>query len=273
MNDAGAMPHSVQCLLERLSARTARDRVFQLDPQRWLELVGINGASAPRRYSLILGQVPFTGSVARSASVDLRTGRAELLVIAGVLQALEVGGRALLLVPESVLGERTRAHQTLRARLLNDGRLQAVIRLPAGWVKPRTSAALLVFEKGGATDRVWFCEARALASARRGPSATRTLSSGDALSTAVPAEVLDILARWESRSDAEDAKARGSASFNVSRAEIEPPECSLVFARYRSHATASDPHTPPPHEILAEIAGLEAEIFQSLRELVGKLKP
>jgi hypothetical protein len=59
------------------------------------------------------------------------------------------------------------------------------------------------------------------------------------------------------------------ASFFVRREDIRPPHYALDVHRHRSAHAAQ---APQPQEILHEIAGLEAEILQGIRDLVGMLK-
>jgi type I restriction enzyme M protein len=59
-----------------------------------------------------------------------------------------------------VLFGSTGAHRALRAKLLRENQLNAVISLPGGVFQPYTGVktSILVFVKGGSTDQVWFYE-------------------------------------------------------------------------------------------------------------------
>ena len=269
MSNAAALPDVVRCLLEILSERSEHDRALELDSDRWWTA---QGERADPSYTLITGAVPFCGSVAKVPVPDLHSRRAELAAIAWTLQALAPGGRAVLLVPESVLAQSTRAHQALRRRLVEENRLQAVVRLAPGWYKPRSAASVLVVAKGGSSDHVWFCEARSPARprTRRGSARTALATSGTA--STEPAELAEVVARWSARSEA-TAAPRSAESFCVPCAEIAAQHFHLDMFRYRAAPALAEPSMLRPHEVLAEIAGLEAEIFQDLRALVGMLKP
>jgi type I restriction enzyme M protein len=198
-------------------------------------------------YSVVIGAVPFAGAIDGSgASAELRaltrSRRAELLAIAWALLALKEGGRLALVVPESVLDGDTQAHHLLRRRLVEENALQAVIGMRAGIFRARTRAAILVATRGGATERVGF---HRLDAARDIPA---------------------LLARWPVQRDAPAAVT----SLFVRREEIRPPQFSLAMDRYRSARPAETLHSA--HELLHEIAGLEAEILQGIRDLVGMLK-
>jgi len=216
-----------------------------------------NGAA----YTLVLCGVPFAGSAeyaltARELLKVVRTKRLELLFFTRVVQLLQAGGRAVLIVPESLLAGATKPHQSLRSKLVEEQKVQAVIRLPAGAFKPYTdaSAAILIFTKtdSGGTDHVWFYD----------------LSAAD---NSAP----DLLDRWGGLSSpspsAELNRPRSAQSFCVAKSEIAGQGYDLSINRYQL--------LPPthleqrrPHEILAELAGLEAEIFQGMKDLVGMLK-
>src|SRR5208283_6165578 len=84
----------------------------------------------------------------------------ELLFLALFLRLLKVGGRAAVIVPDGVLFGASKAHKDLRRMLVEDHKLDAVIKLPSGVFRPYAgvSTAILVFTKtnSGGTDFVWF---------------------------------------------------------------------------------------------------------------------
>jgi type I restriction enzyme M protein len=240
------MPSQLQGLLTALAGPLDQDCSVDVSQLHSVEPVPANA------YSSVIGAAPFSGTIAAgSAGADPRAGlqtrRAELMTVALALQALREGGRMALVVPESVLDGMTRAHQTLRRRLVEENTLHAVIRLRAGLYKPRTRAALLVAARGGHTSTVWFCE---LGSSR---------------------QVAELAVDWPKRGAAAPAATGAPASFFVRREAIQPPQYRLGIDHYRC-AHPQDSQQPKPHEILHEIAGLEAEILQGIRDLVGLLK-
>ena len=118
------------------------------------------------RYSLVLSTLPFGGSRDRASALipQVQTKKAELVSAALSLQLLADGGRAAVIVPASLLIGASKAHKALRRMLVEDARLDAVIRLPRGAFKPQSAAssAILVFSKAAAgTDKVWFYDVRA----------------------------------------------------------------------------------------------------------------
>ena len=87
-------------------------------------------------YSLILANPPFAGSLDyESTSKDLqrvvKTNRTELLFLALFLKLLKPGGRAAVIVPDGVLFGSSKAHKELRRILIEDHKLDGVVKPPA----------------------------------------------------------------------------------------------------------------------------------------------
>jgi type I restriction enzyme M protein len=79
------------------------------------------------------------------------------------------------------------------------------------------------------------------------------------------------LARWRERAGKERKRARTEQSFCVSKKEIEAQGYDLSLNRYKEVVHTEVQHRAPK-EILAELAKLEAEIQQGMKELEGMLK-
>ena len=225
------------------------------------DLIASELAAHASAYTLVLCGLPFAGrseftSTARALLKVVRTKRLELLFFARVVQLLHAGGRAVVIVPESLLGSATNPHQRLRSTLVEQQKVQAVVRLPVGAFKPYTdaAAAILIFTKTdrGGTDHVWFYD----------------LSASEDASA-------DLLARWASLSSPspgpEFDRPRSAQSFCVAKREIAAQGYDLSLKRYQLPPPTQFEQRRP-HEILAELAGLEAELFQGMKDLVGMLK-
>jgi type I restriction enzyme M protein len=120
-------------------------------------------AQAVDGFDVMLANPPFKGSldesdVHPSLTGLVKTKKTELLFIALFLRMLKLGGRAACIVPDGVLFGSSKAHLALRRHLTDENQLEAVISMPAGVFKPYAgvSTAILIFVKGGKTDRVWF---------------------------------------------------------------------------------------------------------------------
>jgi type I restriction enzyme M protein len=115
-------------------------------------------------FDIVLANPPFTGSIDSTDIGDslqgLGTTKTELLFVDMILQLLHIGGRAAVVVPEGLLFGSTRAHVSLRRKLIEENQLNAVISLPGGVFQPYTGVktSILLFTRGGSTADVWFYE-------------------------------------------------------------------------------------------------------------------
>lgn len=234
-------------------------------------------------YSLVLANPPFAGSLdyentAKDLQQIVKTRKTELLFLALFLRLLKPGGRAAVIVPDGVLFGSTKAHKTLRQMLVDDHKLDAVVKLPSGVFKPYAgvSTAILFFTKtnSGGTDQVWFYDVQA-----DGYSLDdkRTALLDTNKQGAVPAVKLDdverernnlpdVLHRWWLRDTGERKRARTDQSFCVPRDEIAANGYDLSLNRYKEIVYEEVEHRSP-EEILDELDQLEAEIQTGLAEL------
>src|SRR6201999_4368964 len=122
------------------------------------------------RYSLVLANPPFAGSLdyettAKDLLAIVKTKKTELLFMALFLKLLKPGGRAAVIVPDGVLFGSSTAHKAVRKALIEDQKLDAVVKLPSGVFRPYAgvSTAILFFTKtnSGGTNHVWFYDVRA----------------------------------------------------------------------------------------------------------------
>ena len=76
---------------------------------------------------------------------------------------LTIGGRCAVIVPQGVLFGNSKAHKSIRMKLLEECRLDAVISMPSGVFKPYAgvSTGILIFTKGEPTEKVWFYDMEA----------------------------------------------------------------------------------------------------------------
>jgi len=116
-------------------------------------------------YSLILANPPFAGAIdydttAKDLLKIVKTRKTELLFIALFLRLMRTGGRAAVVVPDGVLFGSSTAHKDIRRMLVEDHKLDAIIKLPSGVFRPYAgvSCAIVVFTKTGVggTGDVWF---------------------------------------------------------------------------------------------------------------------
>lgn len=240
-------------------------------------------------YSLILANPPFTGSLDyESTSKELqrvvKTKKTELLFLALTLRLLKPGGQAAVIVPDGVMFGSSKAHKALRTAIVDDHKLDGVVKLPAGVFKPYAgvSTAILFFTRtdSGGTDDVWFYD---LTADGFSLDDKRTPQLDEALLGTRPAEPLsaeqhaknnlpDALDRWSAfRDGGERDRARTDQSFCVPVDEIREQDYDLSIGRYKEIVYDEVEHRAPA-EILDELARLEAEIQSGLSELREALR-
>ncbi|KIF03826.1 DNA methyltransferase [Streptomyces sp. RSD-27] len=255
---------------------------------RYRDSLAQSAAGEADRYSLILANPPFAGSLDHDATAaDLqkvvKTRKTELLFLALFLRLLKPGGRAAVIVPDGVLFGSSKAHKDLRKLLVEGHKLDAVVQLPGGVFKPYTgvSTAILFFTKtnSGGTDDVWFYEVMAdgwslddkrtplLEQSKLGPLAGESaLNEVDFRKNNLP----DLLARWKRRNGSEQERVRTEQSFCVSKEEIAARDYDLSIVRYKEIAHQEVKHRAPG-EIVDELAQIESDIQQGMSELKGLL--
>ncbi|MFC5930356.1 SAM-dependent DNA methyltransferase [Cryobacterium melibiosiphilum] len=223
-------------------------------------------------YTLVLANPPFAGSLdfettAKDLLEVVKTKKTELLFVALMLRLLKNGGRAAVIVPDGVLFGSSKAHTELRRILVEDHKLDAVVKLPSGVFKPYAgvSTAILFFTKtsSGGTDNVWFYDVQA-----DGFSLDDKRTPLDA-AVHEQDNLDDVLARWTSLSstDSEElARPRTAQSFMVPKAEIVAQGFDLSLNRYQVIEHEVVVHRSPT-EILTDLAALDAEVAGGLAAL------
>ncbi len=234
-------------------------------------------------YTMILANPPFAGSLDHeSTAKDLqrivKTKKTELLFLALFLRLLTTGGRAAVIVPDGVLFGSSKAHRTVRQKLVDEHKLDAVISLPSGVFRPyaSVSTAILIFTKTGrgGTDQVWYYDMTAdgkslddkrsdlLPEELQGACPIRPLSIEELAKNNLP----DVLARWPERNSGEQDRPRTAQSFCVPRDEIAAAGYDLSINRYKEVEHDEIEHDSP-HKIIAELRKLEGEIAAGLTRL------
>ncbi|AFZ56191.1 N-6 DNA methylase [Anabaena cylindrica FACHB-243] len=110
---------------------------------------------------LVLMNPPFKGAVDAADVHPKLAGlskKSELLFLHLILRVLDMGGRCAVIVPDGVLFGSSKAHVEIRKKIIEENRLDGVVSMPSGVFKPYAgvSTAVLLFTRGGTTDRVWF---------------------------------------------------------------------------------------------------------------------
>jgi len=235
---------------------------------RYRDSLSEGASEDAEKYTLILANPPFAGSLDyESTSKDLqrvvKTKKTELLFVALFLKLLKPGGRAAVIVPDGVLFGSSKAHKELRRTLIEDHRLEGVVKLPSGVFKPYAgvSTAILLFTKtnSGGSDQVWFYDVTA-----------DGFSLDDKRNAVEANDLPDVLKRWGDRTGSELKRTRTEQSFCVVKDEIVAQGYDLSLNRYKEIVHDEIEHRPP-REIIADIEKLESEIGTGLAELKAML--
>lgn len=219
-------------------------------------------------FDVILANPPFKGSldeqdVHSSLTGKVKTKKTELLFVTLILRMLKLGGRAGCIVPDGVLFGSSNAHRDLRKLLVDENQLEAVISMPGGVFKPYAgvSTAILIFTKGGKTERVWYYKMES-----DGYSLDdKREKIGDGLG-----DLPDIREKWFAREKTKknDRKAK---HFFVPVKDIRDNKYDLSISRYRE-AEYEEAQYDPPQDILRRLRSLDAEVGRDMDELEGMLK-
>jgi len=255
---------------------------------RYRDSLAQDHAGEEERYSLVLANPPFAGSLdyentARDLLQIVKTKKTELLFLALFIRLLKPGGRAAVIVPDGVLFGSSNAHKALRRILVEEQKLDAVISLPGGVFKPYAgvSTAILLFTKtnSGGTDAVWFYDVEAdgwslddkraplLPEERLGPTPHTPLTRDEHDKNNLP----DVLTRWTQRDVAERERPRTAQSFCICKDDIAAQGYDLSINRYKEVVHEEAEHRPPL-EILADLARIEGEIQRGMEELEAMLR-
>jgi type I restriction enzyme M protein len=254
---------------------------------RYRDSLAQDHAGEEEKYTLVMANPPFAGSLdyentAKDLQQIVKTKKTELLFLALFLRLLKPGGRAAVIVPDGVLFGSSNAHKTLRKMLIEEQKLDAVISLPGGVFKPYAgvSTAILFFTKtnSGGTEQVWFydCDADGWSLDDKRTPLLSEENLGSVPKSALTADehaknnLPDILARWQQRDGNERKQPRTAQSFCVPKADIAANGYDLSLNRYKEVVHEETEHRAPK-EILADLAKLEAEIQQGMKELEGML--
>ncbi|WP_419994517.1 type I restriction-modification system subunit M [Streptomyces boninensis] len=256
---------------------------------RYRDSLAQSAAGEAERYSMILANPPFAGSLdyettAKDLQQVVKTKKTELLFLTLFLRLLKPGGRAAVIVPEGVLFGASKAHKDLRKLLVEGHKMDAVVKLPGGVFKPYAgvSTAILFFTKtnSGGTDSVWFYEVTAdgwslddkrtplLREDKLGPLVgSHVLNESEHAKNNLP----DVLARWGRRNGSEQKRMRTEQSFCVPKEDIVAQAYDLSLSRYKDIVHEEVEHRSPA-EIMDELTRIEAQIqrgMSGVKEMLG----
>jgi type I restriction enzyme M protein len=212
------------------------------------------------RYTVVLANPPFTGSIDESDindSLTIGTKKTELLFVERMMQLLSNGGRCGVIVPDGVLFGSSKAHKKLRQLLLEKCQLEGIVSMPSGVFRPYAgvSTAVLIFTKGGSTERVWFYNME-----KDGYSLDDKRNFIDG-----KGDIPDIIERYKERREESPTDRKGKCFF-VPYCEIRENGYDLSISKYRE-IEYDEIEYEKPEVILAKIDELEDQIKANVAEL------
>lgn len=221
------------------------------------------------KYTLVLANPPFKGSIdANDINPTLtkgaKTTKTELLFMKLINRILDLGGRCAVIVPDGVLFGSTKAHKDIRKALVEENALEGVISMPSGVFKPYAgvSTAILIFTKGGETDKVWFYD---MQSDGFSLDDKRNKLNNDG-------DIPDIIEKWKAIKENKDLEpAKEDKWFWVDKEKISGNDYDLSINKYKEIEYEEVVYEKPA-VILSKIEELEKLILQDIAELKGMVK-
>jgi type I restriction enzyme M protein len=206
-------------------------------------------------YDVVFANPPFAGYVDKSDISDnfkLDTTKTELLFLELFYNLLTVGGKAAVIVPNGVLFGSSNVHVKGRQLLLENCDLQAVISMPSGVFQPYAGVgtAVLVFIKGGKTEKVWFCDMKA-----DGYSLDQKRDFIDG-----KGDIPDIVSKFKA------GRVQSDQSILVPFEEIVKNDYNLSISRYK-RVEHEEVEYEDPAVLIENVSRLEEEITKKLQEL------
>lgn len=174
------------------------------------------------RFSVVLANFPFSQETAYSAVYGLKGKEANPVFLKHIIDALMFGGIAAVIVPDRLLFNKNLDYIKVRKLLLETCQVLGIIHLHEFVFMPYTKqpTSILIFKKGGSTQRVWFFEV-----IDDGFKKTRSLLSRN--SRSIQENDLELLkALWKNKADS-------PRSFSVDASNIAKENYHLSMHRYR----------------------------------------
>ncbi|BCN31860.1 class I SAM-dependent DNA methyltransferase [Anaeromicropila herbilytica] len=216
------------------------------------------------KYTIVLANPPFKGSIDEgdiSATLlkGAKTTKTELLFMKLITRILDLGGRCAVIVPDGVLFGSSKAHKDIRKSIVEENALEGVISMPSGVFKPYAgvSTAILIFTKGGETDRVWFYDMQSDGYSLD-DKRIKLEDDGD-----IP-NIIDSFKKIKENKELEPEK--DDNWFWVTKDEICDNGYDLSINKYKE-VVYEAVHYDPPKEIMDRIKRVDIEIQQQFAEL------
>jgi type I restriction enzyme M protein len=187
-----------------------------------------------------------------------------------MIDVLKPGGRCGVIVPEGVLFGSTGSHKELRRILVEQNTVEAALSLPGGVFQPYSGVktSVLLFRKGGRTERVLFLHADA-DGYKLDANHDQPVEADD-----LPGLVEAFAARighWSEWLGRDPEKPWAEKWWFATADELRAADFNLSASRWRPQTREQVEHRDPL-ELLDELQAIEAEITKELGELRERLR-
>lgn len=111
------------------------------------------------RYHVILANPPFGGKERPEVqqNFDIKTGETAFLFMQHFLKSLKTGGRAAIVIKNTVLSNTDNASVALRKLILESCNLHTILDMPSGtFLGAGVKTVVLFFQKGEPTKKIWY---------------------------------------------------------------------------------------------------------------------
>ncbi|MBU2446577.1 MAG: SAM-dependent methyltransferase, partial [Bacteroidetes bacterium] len=216
-------------------------------------------------YDVALANPPFKGSIDETdvnPRFKTKTKKTELLFVELIYDLLVTGGRAAVIVPDGVLFGTSNAHIDLRKILIDKCKLEGIISMPSGVFKPYAgvSTAVVVFQKGGITDNVWFYDMEA-----------DGFTLDDKRNKTDKNDIPDIIKHWHVGRISDSTKSRnGVSSYKkaiiVNVKDIRENKYDLSISRYKPIEYEKVEYEKPD-VLMDKVLNLEKEIAENINSI------
>jgi type I restriction enzyme M protein len=203
------------------------------------------------RYHVILANPPFGGKERPEVqqNFDIKTGETAFLFMQHFIKSLKTGGRAAIVIKNTVLSNTDNASVALRKLLLESCNLHTILDMPGGtFLGAGVKTVTLFFQKGESTKKIWYYQ----------------LNPGRNMGKTNPLNDKDMAAFVELHKN----KPETEQSWNVKVADIDEATFDLSV---KNANTPEEAALRSPDKILSEMESLDREtnaILQSIKELI-----
>lgn len=205
------------------------------------------------RYHVILANPPFGGKERKEIqqNFDIKTGETAFLFMQHFLKSLKTGGRAAIVIKNTVLSNTDNASVALRKLILESCNLHTILDMPGGtFLGAGVKTVVLFFDKGEPTKKIWYYQL----TPGRNMGKTNPLNDKD----------MEEFVKFQ----AKKKKPESERSWSIKAADIDESTFDL---------SVKNPNLPEedalraPKDILKEMESLDKETGRILQSIKGLL--